>query len=180
MDATDPLLAYTTFFNKLITIYNRCFPLKKVKDTYHNRKPWLTENIKQCIKNKNKLFAKSKKHPSFFNDTNYLQYKRVLQKVMRSAERNYYDSKFLEYKNDLCKSWKVIKQVINRRKVSPISSKFNIGNRIVSDKAKIAESFNKFYVDIGPSLAGKKSQRQMSTQYHTYIMMYPDVFMWSQ
>ena len=98
---------------------------------------------------------------------------------MRSAERNYYDSKFLEYKNDLCKSWKVIKQVINRRKVSPISSKFNIGNKIVSDKAKIAESFNKFYVDIGPSLAGK-SQRQMSTQYHTYIMMYPDVFMWSQ
>ena len=72
LDITDPQSAYTLFFNKLTLIYNRCFPLKKVKDTYYNLKPWLTENIKQCIKCKNKLFAKSKKHPSFYNDANYL------------------------------------------------------------------------------------------------------------
>ena len=155
LDITDPQSAYTLFFNKLTLIYNRCFPLKKVKDTYYNLKPWLTENIKQCIKCKNKLFAKSKKHPSFYNDANYLRYKKTLQRVMRYAERDYYDTKFSEYKNDLAKSWKVIKQVINRRKRGTMSSKFNIGNKIVSEKAEIADSFNKFYVNIGPSLAGK-------------------------
>ena len=36
-----------------------------------------------------------------------------------------------------------------------MSSKFNIGNKIVSEKTEIADSFNKFFVNIGPSLAGK-------------------------
>ena len=155
LESIDPQIAYTTFFKKISVSYNRSFPLKKVKNSYYNRKPWLTENLRQCIAIKNKLFAKSKRHPSFFNDSKYADYKKTLQKVMRFAERDYYDNKFLEYKNDLIKSWKIMKQVINRRKKSTMSSKFIIDNKIVSDKYKIAESFNKFYVNIGPSLAEK-------------------------
>ena len=155
MSVDDPQIAYTMFFKTLSDIYNKCFPLRKVKSTYYNRKPWLTENLKESIKHKNKLYAKFKKYPSFFNESTYLIYQQVLQKTLRFAERDYYDSKFLQYKNDLVKSWKILKQVINRRKKSKTTSKFLIGSKIVTDNKEIAESFNKFYVNIGASLASK-------------------------
>ena len=104
LEITDPQIAYTTFFKKLSVIYNKCFPIRKSKSSYYNKKPWLTSNLKSCIKSKNKLYAKSIKHPSFLNDSNYLHYKKVLQKAIRFAERHYYDNKFHEYKNSLVKS----------------------------------------------------------------------------
>ena len=155
LEIIDPQVAYTTFFRKLSSIYNKCFPLRKTKSTYYNKKPWLTNTMKQSIKMKNKLYAKSKRHPSFFNDSNYQCYKKTLQKVMRFAEREYYDQKFTEYRNNIVKSWKVIKEVINRSRKSTLSSKFTINNKIIKDDTEIADSFNKFYVNIGPSLAEK-------------------------
>ena len=72
----DPQIAYTTFFNKLTGIYNKCFPLKKVKGKYYNRKTWLTENLKASIKQENKLYARYKKYPNSFNELIYLNYKK--------------------------------------------------------------------------------------------------------
>jgi len=99
----DPQTAYTLFFEKLSDVYNKCFPLKKVKGTYYNRKPWLTQCLKQSIKRKNKLYAKYKKYPSFYNESTYANYQRILKKTLRSAERAYYDKKFTEYKSDIVK-----------------------------------------------------------------------------
>ena len=151
----DPQIAYTSFFKKISDTYNKCFPLRKVKGTYYNKKPWLTENLKGSIKNKNKLYARYKKYPSYFNEKIYTDYQKVLQKTLRFTEREYYDSKFSQYKNDLVKSWRVLKEVINRRKKSKMSSKFLINGKVVTDNNAIAESFNQFYVNIGTSLASK-------------------------
>ena len=151
----DPQTAYTLFFEKLSDVYNKCFPLKKVKGTYYNRKPWLTQCLKQSIKRKNKLYAKYKKYPSFYNESTYANYQRILKKTLRSAERAYYDKKFTEYKSDIVKSWKILKEVINRRKKSKSTSKFLIDKKLVDDDKHIAESFNKFYVNIGATLASK-------------------------
>ena len=138
----DPQSAYTLFFKKLSDAYNKCFPLKKVKGKYYNRKPWLTECLKQSIKRKNKLHAKYKRYPNFYNESTYANYQRILQKSLRFAEREYYDSKFMQYKNDLVKSWKVLKEVINRRKKSKCSAKFLIDNKIVNNENDIAENFD--------------------------------------
>ena len=47
----DPSLAYGNFLKKYTAIYNRCFPLIKVKaNGYTLYKPWLTKAILKSIK----------------------------------------------------------------------------------------------------------------------------------
>jgi hypothetical protein len=58
-------------------------------------------------------------------------------------------------KNNLVKSWKIIKEVINKKKKDHISDKFEINGKMVTDKMSIANSFNEFYVNVGSSLASK-------------------------
>merc|ERR1712208_262115 len=64
--------AFTLFYDTIKDIYNRSFPLKKIKVKYKNRIPWLTEALKTSIKMKNKLYVKAKRHDTAFNKTTYL------------------------------------------------------------------------------------------------------------
>ena len=47
----------------------------------------------------------------------------------------------------------MIKSVINKQKVNTPSDKFQINNQIITDRNIIANTFNNFYVNIGPNLA---------------------------
>ena len=76
-----------------------------------------------------------------------------LQRISIKAERDYYDTFFQENKNDIVKSWKIIRNIINNKKNSHRNEIFRIDNEDVTDKQTIANKFNAFYVNIGPTLA---------------------------
>ena len=65
------------------------------------------------------------------------------------GEREYYDTQLLIHKNNLRKSWEIIKDVINKKKEIDLPDKFNIEDVMVTDKLEIALNFNKCYVNIG-------------------------------
>ena len=73
-------------------------------------------------------------------------------------EKNYYQSLILANKNNLKKTWGIIKQVINKSKCSKLSSEFSHNGSILNDKKSIANAFNDYFVNIGPTLASKISQ----------------------
>ena len=83
----------------------------------------------------------------------YNEYKKYLQRVCRKAEKDCYDNLFNENKNDIVKSWKIIRNIINSKKKSHINETFHNENKGVNDKGIIANKFNEFYVNIGPTLA---------------------------
>ena len=56
--ATDTQQAFDTFHKHLVEMYNKHFPKIRVKKKYNNRKPWLSEGLKNSIKQKNKLYLK--------------------------------------------------------------------------------------------------------------------------
>ena len=60
-----------------------------------------------------------------------------------------------QYKHNLKKSWNLLKEVINRKKASSSCSRFLINNAVSTDKKNIANGFNSFFTNIGPSLASK-------------------------
>ena len=82
--------AFSYFHNNLKVMYDQAFPIKKIKETYHNRKPWLTECLKISIKKKNKLYIVNKKHPTAQNEITYEIYKNKLNKELKAAESEYY------------------------------------------------------------------------------------------
>ena len=59
---------------------------------------------------------------------------------------------FIENRNNLGKSWAIIKEGISKKKENNAASKFNI-NALLSLTKKIADTFNNFYVNIGRNLA---------------------------
>ena len=57
----DTHQAFDTFHKHLVEIYNKHFPKIKRKRKYNNRKSWLSEGLKNSIKQKNKLYLKLKR-----------------------------------------------------------------------------------------------------------------------
>lgn len=53
------------------------------------------------------------------------------------------------------KSWKILKDVINRKKQSASCSRFKIDDVVTSDKKRISNGFNDFYINVGSNLAKK-------------------------
>ena len=55
-DVNDPLLAYNSFLTKYTSIYNVCFPLRKVKVRKHTLcRPWFSKGLSRSVKKKHKL-----------------------------------------------------------------------------------------------------------------------------
>ena len=159
--------AFTKFHKFYCDSFEMCFPLVEVKPNYHNRKPWLTEALKKSIKVKNRLYVTSLKRPYVNNINKYNNYKRILQRTMRNAEREHYDKLFKENANNLRESWKILNGLINRKKKTFKTSKFKINNSEISDSNIIAECFNDFFVNIGPNLS--KEIPSSNRDYRSYM-----------
>ena len=135
------------------------FPTNIVKKQYFYNKPWLTSALKQAIKNKNKLYTTRNKGSTpesiLQNQAFYKKYRNKLHHLLNAAERKYYQEKLLEHKSNIKKSWQVIKLVINKRKSKQICAKFNYNGKSIEDKNTISNTFNNFFINIGPELAKK-------------------------
>ena len=49
-------LSFTAFHKKYLELYNIHFPKIRTKSQYNSRKPWLSLELRDAIKNKNKLY----------------------------------------------------------------------------------------------------------------------------
>ena len=61
----------------------------------------------------------------------------------------------LANQNNLNKTWGITKQVINKSKCSKLSSEFLHNGSILNDKKSIANAFDAYFVNTGPTLASK-------------------------
>ena len=65
-----------------------------------------------------------------------------------------YDTKFESAKNDLRTTWKLLNEVINKRKSkSPLPSSFASEGKTITDPVEIADKLCKYFTNIGPNLA---------------------------
>ena len=74
----------------------------------------------------------------------------------------------MKYKNDMKKSWSVIKSMINRNRSIKVQKKFKLSNGlVVTDGCTITENFNNFFTNVGPNLA--RSIPNQSTSPEEYL-----------
>ena len=72
---------------------------------------------------------------------------------MRTAEWKHYLDLLNEHKSNLKKSWQILKSVINKRKCTPVCTKFQTNGKVVSDGHEISNKFNRFFVNVRSTLA---------------------------
>ena len=153
----DPSRAYEIFAKKYISIYDRCFPLKKMKaERLKLRKPWFTKGLAKSVKKKNMLYKRFLNNPSSFNENAYKSFKNKLTHSLRVAKRLYYEKKIDQLKSNVKGTWKVLNEILNRdRGKHGLPSIFRADSQEISDPIKIANQFCKYFTNIGPSLASK-------------------------
>jgi exonuclease III len=90
LNSDEAQSAFTKFHTLISYCYNKSFPLTRLKVNYKNRKPWLTEGLKKCIKRKNNLYAKQLKYKNTENVERYRKYRNKLNHLLRIEEKNIY------------------------------------------------------------------------------------------
>ena len=136
LDDNNVETAFSTFHGMFKCIYDKVFPLKIIKlKKYINRKQWLSVGLKKGIKCKNELYIKYIRHPTTANEQLYKKYRNNLHIILKQAEKDHSDVSFSDSKSNIIKSWKIIKEIINKKKCSRIINKF-INNGVQTTNAK--------------------------------------------
>ena len=166
--ASETNNAFHRFHDTLGTLLNKHFPKARIKRKYNNRRPWLTDSLRMSIKTKNKLYYCYKRINCVKNEVKYKTYKSKLQKLLKVAEKQYYQELLMKYKNNMKKSWGIMKSIINKNKSPLYQTKFKLSDgRIVSDKTTTSKHFNEFFLNVGPNLA--KTIPKMDTDPWDYM-----------
>ena len=153
LSSNDTQFAFSEFHQIYKDIYERSFPVIKVKFQYNNRKPWLSDSLRQSIKKKNKLYRKQVVTPTLTNELNYKIYKRNLTKLLNTAEKLHIQNLLEKNKSNLGKTWKIIKGIVNKGQTKHAQQSFLHNGEVITDKKLIAENFNNFFINIGPTLS---------------------------
>ena len=81
-----------------------------------------------------------------------------LESIKKCAKKNYFSSVILKYKNNIKKTWNVIKEATGKLDVITktfIQKKVLLRKETITSSKLIAENVNNFFTEIGPKLASE-------------------------
>ncbi len=170
----DPNINYNTLHKVLQNVKNKHMLSKVVKyNKYkHKKSNWITHGIIKSIYYRDNLYKKMKMTDSnsieyAIQKNNLNTYNYILMKSIRIVKNSYYETLFS--KDDIKCTWKTINYILNTTKRKKnISQFFKDGNNVIRNKWVIADKFNSFFTNIGPTLSQKiKAPKNKTLQ--TYL-----------
>ena len=88
------------------------------------------------------------------NASLYKAYKNKLNHTLRLAKRLYYEKKLQDVKSNTHATWKILNEVLNRKKSKPqVNTVFKSDDLEISDPIEVANRFSSYFSNIGPNLA---------------------------
>ena len=151
-----PQYAFSYFQSTFLEAFNTNFPLETVDVNYKNNHTWITKSLAKSIKTKNELYYAYIADPTEINNSKYKSYKNKLNTILRNQQRKFYSDQLELHRSNPLKSWKIMKQVLGKQSKSITNQPcFNIKGKTVNDASIIANSFNDYFVSVGPTLADK-------------------------
>ena len=164
----DPNISLDIFLKTVNSILDRHVPLirvnKKIEKT--NKKPRTTRDIFVSIKKKNKVYNKfcQAKHPGRTKLSNeiFKKCRNILANLTIIIKVKHYKNYFQENKNNLCKTWQGIKQIILIKKTNNKQlNDLKVNNMIVNGSKSIASKFKEFFGSVAKEIDKKipKSKR---------------------
>ena len=113
------------------------------------KKPWITKGILKSSKTKQRLYDKFLKSKSYEHQIKK-NYPKLFESIKQTTKSQYYSNLMLYYKDNVKKTWKIIKEVIGKGKlINNLLPKHLIFNdRNIFDQKIIAISFNEYFVNV--------------------------------
>ena len=138
--------------NVVNDLYCRNFQLKtKFISQKRFQKPWLSNSLLKCIKNKSKYFKLFK--IGSISHSFYSNYRNTLTKLLRHSRNEYYSNYFKNNIKDCRKIWSKIREISGKYKDSNVIKEILVDNtNLVRNDLDISELFNNHFSNIGQKL----------------------------
>jgi hypothetical protein len=152
MEIECPNNAFNTFMTLYKDAFESAFPLKLIKPNkkYITREPWVTPGLLVSSRTKAKLLKNKLKTPSLSNIQLYKTYINIYNKLKRTVKIDYYKNMLNENKFNMKKTWTILKHAIGKSNdKSNFPHSFCINNLNITERPKIAEEFNNYFIKIG-------------------------------
>ena len=145
--------AYDIFLNKLMYYYNKNIPLVRIKLNKNKaKKPWTTRGILRSIATSNRLYKKALRSKDDIDLNKYKKYRNKLTSIIRLSRKLYYSNKIASTQNNNS-LWNIIKDLTGKKK--HINTTINVNGQDINNLNECANYFNKYFVDVCPTLASK-------------------------
>ena len=142
-DSNMNILNFTSIISDSIESF--C-PLKYLPQSVDSKKPWLSNDLKVLIKEKNKLYKKYLKKPITFE----IQYRTIRNQVnnsIKTEKKKYYQNLLNQYQNNSKKSWSVLNGLLGRSR-SKDEISLEINGELTENKETIVENFNNYFSNV--------------------------------
>ena len=89
----------------------------------------MTKALLVSVRKKNELYRKFITSQNSVRESHYKKYKNKLIYLIKIAKKTYYEDKFEAVKNNHKATWKLINELINKRKAPQLDTAFFIQNK---------------------------------------------------
>ena len=147
--------AYSQFLDVITSLYNESFPLITRRCSSKRNQPWISPQLKRQINQKNRLYKTYLKRPSLFNEINYKNAKVKTSRDIRSTKKLYYHQLLDQNRNNLRRTWSVIKEVMGQDRSTSSIDSVSVGGSLVTESSAIANHLNTYFTSIGSTLSNE-------------------------
>ena len=136
------------------------------------RKPWITHDVLNIIKAKNKLYKLKVKNPTDKDIADqYRLCRNKLTHIKEESKKSYYREILSDNMHNSSQIWKTVNDIVrykSKQKHNLPSFFIDEHNIILKDSVKISNSFNNYFANVGSLLAAKITSSNNRT-----IFQYP-------
>ena len=141
---------FSSFYNKLDKLVNKHAPRKRLtkRDIKKFSKPWITTEIKQSIKERNRLLSQGKHEE-------YKYYRNKIVTLIRASKKKYYLEYFESNLNNMKNTWAGINNLINKKRKNSCkitALKNDETGQIIREPSALPNVLNKYFASIGHKL----------------------------
>ena len=151
----DARVAYDNFCTIFNSMFDRYFPKIKIKvnsNDFHTDSNYITRDIKDKIKRRNKLRKLYSKFPLTYGKS-FRKLRNEIVRDIRNAKKAYYRQKIKESNSDSSKIWKTINSVLKRKDRNNVIDEIEVDNVNIKEVNLISEAFNEYFSTIGIKLS---------------------------
>ena len=156
--STGKNISYDTFENLVLQTLGKMAPIKQ-KHIRGNQSPFMNKDIHKAIMTRTRLRNRFLKEPTQMNRLAYKKQRNYCVSLMRENKKQHYDSFNVNHITDNKNFWRVVKPNFLNKVLRANRVILRGGGKIISDTEKVADTFNKFFVNIRNNLKTDKDKQ---------------------
>jgi len=139
-----------SFLEQFYSVYDRCCRIRtKQLSTRRYMKPWMTDELVDCVHRKHVLFRQYRR--GIVSHQRYNIFKNQVTNLIRRRKSKYFIDKFNSNMGNSSATWKLIKTLTKRsKKALPIE--INVDNLKITEPTEVANCFNDYFTTVAREL----------------------------